>query len=260
MINSAAKWAKCFKPFSIALAKPNTFLSLAFFTSLVFGLAWTPFLRAEMEVERERMVQMDIQARGVKDESVLRAMRQVERHRFVPDFLQLLAYADHPLPIGEDQTISQPYIVALMTELLSLGPEDRVLEIGTGSGYQAAVLAEIAKEVYTIEIIPSLAESAEKRLKELGYQKVWVRAGDGYLGWPEKAPFDAIVVTAAPENIPQPLIDQLKIGGRMVIPVGGFPAQTLYLIRKTESGIEKEEVIPVRFVPMTGLAQDSNSG
>ncbi len=260
MINSAAKWVKCFKPFSIALAKPNAFLSLAFFISLVFGLASTPFLRAEREAEREHMVQADIQARGVEDESVLRAMRRVERHRFVPDSLQPLAYADHPLPIGEDQTISQPYIVALMTELLSLRPEDRVLEIGTGSGYQAAVLAEIAREVYTIEIIPSLAESAEKRLKELGYQNVWVRTGDGYLGWPEQAPFDAIIVTAAPDEIPKPLIDQLKVGGRMVIPVGDFPAQTLYLIRKTESGIEKEEIIPVRFVPMTGLAQTNDSG
>jgi protein-L-isoaspartate(D-aspartate) O-methyltransferase len=235
-----------------------SFLSLFFFF-VISLLNPTIFLSAEMEAEREHMVRMDIQSRGITDESVLNAMSRVERHQFVPEHLRPFGYADHPLPIGEDQTISQPYIVALMTELLELKPEDRVLEIGTGSGYQAAVLAEIAREVYTIEIIPSLAESAKKRLKELGYQNVWVRAGDGYLGWPEKAPFDAIVVTAAPEDIPQPLIDQLKIGGRMVIPVGDFPAQTLYVVRKTESGIEKKEMIPVRFVPMTGAAQ-TNSG
>lgn len=226
----------------------------------VVSFFFTPvFLLADMEKERNRMVDTDIQARGIKDEAVLRAMRRVERHRFVPEPLQPIAYADQPLPIGEDQTISQPYIVALMTELLELKPEDKVLEIGTGSGYQAAVLAEIANEVYTIEIIPSLAQGAEKRLKELGYQNVFVRAGDGYLGWPEQAPFDAIIVTAAPEEIPKPLIDQLKVGGRMVIPAGNFPDQILYLVRKTESGIEKKEVIPVHFVPMTGIVQTANS-
>jgi protein-L-isoaspartate(D-aspartate) O-methyltransferase len=233
------------------------------FTLLIISFFFAPgFSFGAMEENREQMIEADLLSRGIKDESVLRAMRQVERHQFVPIFMQHLAYADHPLPIEEGQTISQPYIVALMTELLELKPEDKVLEIGTGSGYQAAVLAEIAKEVYTIEIIPPLAESAKGRLQELGYQNIFVRTGDGYLGWPEAAPFDGIIVTAAPENIPQPLIDQLKVGGRMVIPVGGNPAinpQLLYLIRKTESGVEKEEVIPVRFVPMTGAAQTLNS-
>ena len=146
-----------------------------------------------------------------------------------------------------------------MTELLEVDSGERVLEIGTGSGYQAAVLAELADEVYTIEIIPSLAERAKKRLEELGYQNAFVRTGDGYLGWPEKAPFDGIIVTAAPDDIPQPLLDQLKIGGRMVIPVGSFPDQILYLIQKTKEGVKKEEIIPVRFVSMTGLAQEGNS-
>ena len=205
------------------------------------------------------MVRFQIEARGVKDPAVLNAMRQVQRHQFVPTVLVPFAYSDGPLPIGEDQTISQPYIVALMTELLSLDSDDKVLEVGTGSGYQAAVLAEIVSEVYTIEILPGLAEGARKRLEQLGYQNVFVRTGDGYLGWPEKAPFDGIIVTAAPDEIPKPLLDQLKVGGRMVIPLGSFPNQTLYVIRKTEHGIEKEEVIPVRFVPMTGIAQDVNS-
>lgn len=204
------------------------------------------------------MVRFQIESRGVQNPHVLRAMRKVERHRFVPLSMRPFAYVDHPLPIGEDQTISQPYIVALMTELLAARPNDRVLEIGTGSGYQAAVLAEVANEVYTIEIIPSLAESAGKRLEELGYKNVFVRAGDGYLGWPEKAPFDGILVTAAPDDIPKPLLDQLKVGGRMVIPIGNYPDQTLYLIRKAEKGFEKQEIIPVRFVPMTGAVQEGN--
>lgn len=203
---------------------------------------------------RERMVAEQIESRGVKDKLVLDAMKKVPRHLFVPQGYIDLAYTDGPLPIGEDQTISQPYIVALMTELLGLKGGEKVLEIGTGSGYQAAVLAEIASQVYSIEIIPSLAESAEQRLEEMGYKNVTVRCGDGYVGWEEHAPFDGIIVTAAPVHIPQPLIDQLKVGGRMVIPVGDY-FQELLLVAKTKEGIKKESTIPVRFVPMTGEAE-----
>jgi len=203
---------------------------------------------------RERMVETQIEARGVKDKLVLDAIRKVPRHLFVSEGLRDIAYTDGPLPIGEEQTISQPYIVALMTELLGLKGGEKVLEIGTGSGYQAAVLAEIAKEVYTIEIICSLAEKAEKRLKGMGYKNITVKCADGYQGWREKAPFDAIIVTAAPEHIPQPLVDQLKIGGKLVIPVGDL-FQELVVVTKTEKGIKKETNIPVRFVPMTGEAE-----
>jgi len=203
---------------------------------------------------RNQMVNEQIIARGVKDELVLKAMRKVPRHLFVPEKLQDLAYNDFPLPIGEGQTISQPYIVAYMTERLGLKGGEKVLEVGTGSGYQAAILAEIAGEVYTIEIIPSLAKQAERRLKALGYTNVHVRQGDGYLGWPEQAPFDAIIVTAAPDHIPQPLIDQLKVGGRLILPLGE-EYQELVLVIKTEKGLHKERLIPVRFVPMTGEAE-----
>lgn len=204
--------------------------------------------------EKDRMVKNQIEARGVKDKLVLAAMLKVPRHGFVPEKWRDQAYTDSPLPIGEGQTISQPYIVALMTELLNLKGGEKVLEIGTGSGYQAAVLAEIAKEVYTIEIICPLAEKAEKRLKEMGYTNITVRCGDGYQGWKEHAPFDGVIVTAAPDHIPQPLIDQLKVGGRLVIPVGDF-YQELMVVVKTETGIKKMNAIPVRFVPMTGEAE-----
>ncbi|HEX9689888.1 MAG TPA: protein-L-isoaspartate(D-aspartate) O-methyltransferase [Thermoanaerobaculia bacterium] len=201
---------------------------------------------------RTRMVESQIVARGVRDPRVLAAMRKVPRHLFVDPSQRAQAYEDHPLPIPGNQTISQPYIVALMTELLELTPDSRVLEIGTGSGYQSAVLAEIAREVYTIEIVPELARSAAARLKELHYDNVTVREGDGYRGWPEHAPFDGIVVTAAPERIPQPLIDQLARGGVMVIPVGGF-FQELKLFRKSADGrVTEKDILPVRFVPMTG--------
>jgi len=203
---------------------------------------------------QESMVTEQIQRRGISDKLVLSAMRKVPRQEFVPDNMKSYAYEDSPLPIGENQTISQPYIVALMTELLGLKGGEKVLEIGTGSGYQAAVLAEIAKEVYTIEIIKYLADSADERLHRLGYKNVTVKYGDGYQGWEEHAPFDGIIVTAAPDHIPQPLVDQLKIGGRMVIPVGDT-FQELKLIVKKDKNITEKNIVPVRFVPMTGEAQ-----
>ena len=207
--------------------------------------------KGDFKTMREKMVETQIKARGVKDPRVLSAVLKVERHLFVPKDLQTSAYMDQPLPIGEGQTISQPYIVALMTELLELKGGEKVLEIGTGSGYQAAILAELAKEVYTIEIIEPLATSAKKLLLQLGYQNIMVKAGDGYLGWPEVAPFDAIIVTAAPDHIPKPLLEQLKEGGRMIVPVGTY-SQVLKKIVKRSGRIETTDVIPVVFVPMTG--------
>ncbi len=205
--------------------------------------------------QRLRMVTRQIANRGVTDSVVLDAMRTVPRHRFVPEQHRGEAYEDYPLPIGEDQTISQPYIVAVMTQILGLAPGDRVLEIGTGSGYQAAVLAEIVSQVYSIEIVESLGLRADSTLKALGYENVHVRIGDGYQGWPEQAPFDAIMVTAAPDHIPQPLVDQLAVGGRMVLPVGDSD-QNLVLLRKTKDGVIKEDQFGVRFVPMTGEAEN----
>jgi protein-L-isoaspartate(D-aspartate) O-methyltransferase len=201
------------------------------------------------------MVLEQLQGRDIEQEEVLRAMRRVPRHVLIPESAQELAYADRPLPIGERQTISQPYIVAAMTQALQLKPGSRVLEIGTGSGYQAAVLAEITDHVYTIEIVEELGRRSRKDLEELGYSKIQFRLGDGYQGWPESAPFDAIIVTAAPPHIPQSLIDQLAIGGRLVIPVG-VRNQDLLLIEKTEDGSETRSLMGVRFVPMTGEAQD----
>jgi protein-L-isoaspartate(D-aspartate) O-methyltransferase len=203
---------------------------------------------------RDAMVDQQLRARGIEAPAVLEAMRKIPRHRFVPPAVRHLAYVDHPLPIGSGQTISQPYIVAYMTEAADISPDEKVLEIGTGSGYQAAVLGEIAREVYTIEIIPELAERAQKTLAELGYANVHAKTGDGYLGWPEHAPFDAIVVTAAPEQVPQALVDQLALGGRMVIPVGAT-IQHMMIIEKTPKGVVERRTIPVRFVPMTGKPQ-----
>jgi protein-L-isoaspartate(D-aspartate) O-methyltransferase len=199
------------------------------------------------------MVERQIAARGITNQAVLAAMRQVPRHQFVPESLRHRAYDDRPLPIGQGQTISQPYIVALMTEILELSPGEKVLEIGTGSGYQAAVLAELTNQVYTIEIVEILGKRAESTLRRLGYDQVRVRIGDGYLGWEEYAPYDAIIVTCAPEHIPQPLIDQLADGGRMVIPVGqqGY-TQTLTLVEKQGGEVRQAAIIPVLFVPMTG--------
>jgi protein-L-isoaspartate(D-aspartate) O-methyltransferase len=208
-----------------------------------------------LETARLHMVERQIEGRGVRDRNVLNAMRKVPRHEFVPDIQKRLAYADTPLPIGENQTISQPYIVAFMTESLGLQGTDRVLEIGTGSGYQAAVLAEIVDTVYTIEIVEPLGRRAEKLLKQLGYSNIEVRIGDGYAGWPEQAPFDAVIVTAAPDHIPQPLIDQLKPGGRLVIPVGDRE-QTLTRVTITDTGVVRENLLPVIFVPMTGRARE----
>ena len=200
---------------------------------------------------RSEMVKKQIAARGISDKRVLAAMEKVARHRFVPEELRGHAYGDYPLPIEAGQTISQPYIVALMTELADIGKEDTVLEIGTGSGYQAAVLGELAAHVYTIEIIDTLAATAKRRLEDLGYENVTVKPGDGYRGWPEHAPFDAIIVTAAPEKIPQPLIDQLAEGGKLVIPVGSS-SQQLVLLKKTDGKITQDSITPVIFVPMTG--------
>ena len=203
---------------------------------------------------RNKMVQEQIISRGIKDSKVINAMRKVPRHHFIPEENKRLAYNDGPVSIGFGQTISQPYIVALMTESLKLKGDEKVLEIGTGSGYQAAILAEIVKEVYTVEILEPLSVSASKKLKELGYNNIEVKTGDGYKGLKEHSPYDCIIVTAAPPKIPQPLIDQLKIGGRMIIPVGRW-FQELVLIEKSDKGITKKKIVSVMFVPMTGEAQ-----
>ena len=213
-----------------------------------------PVAKDPEAVTRERMVDDTIARRNVKDERVLAAMRKVPRHAFVPAELRAQAYEDRALPIGLKQTISQPYIVAVMAEVARIEPGDRVLEIGTGSGYGAAVLAELARDVYTIEILEPLAKRAAETLRELGYDNVHVRFGDGYKGWPSHQPFDAIVVTAAPPSVPEPLKQQLAIGGRLVIPVGKY-RQSLRVITRTKDGFEESSVLPVRFVPMTGEAQ-----
>jgi len=196
------------------------------------------------------MVRNQIRSRDIRDEQVLNAMLKVERHRFVPSSYRSEAYEDYPLGIGEGQTISQPYIVAFMTEALKLKPEDKVLEVGTGSGYQAAVLAEICDFVFTIEIFPSLASSASKVLTELGYTNIFIKTGDGYLGWEDHAPFDAIMVTCSPTHIPKPLEEQLAEGGRMIIPVGAVYTQELYLFEKKKGKLTQKSILPVRFVPM----------
>jgi len=224
-----------------------------FFPLVISGLVSLFILSSvhaqDFETKRDRMVKTQIEDRGVADKEVLRVMRKVERHRFVPTSLQSLAYEDMPLPIGQGQTISQPYIVALMTELLELKGHEKVLEIGTGSGYQAAILAELAGQVYTIEILALLAERAQELLNELGYKNIKIKRADGFLGWPEQAPFDAIIVTCAAREIPQALIEQLSEGGRMVIPQGDA-YQELKLLVKVDGKIKEHSIIPVRFVPM----------
>jgi protein-L-isoaspartate(D-aspartate) O-methyltransferase len=214
--------------------------------------AAAPPVQDEEEQARRRrvMVETQIRERGIRDVRVLEALRKVPRHRFVREQDVAAAYDDHPMAIGLGQTISQPYIVAFMTEALALAPGHKVLEIGTGSGYQAAVLGELAREVYTIEIHPELAARSAKVLAALGYTNVHVRAGDGYNGWPEQAPFDAVIVTAAPDHVPQPLIDQVKVGGRLVVPVG-TGVQQLIVYTRTGQGLREESRLPVRFVPLT---------
>lgn len=204
---------------------------------------------------RKEMVQSQIVARGVKDARVIEAMLKVPRHCFVPQGMVSYAYADSALPIEHKQTISQPYIVAFMTEALRLKGNEKVLEIGTGSGYQAAILAELASEVYTIEIVEPLAKSAEKLLSEMGYTNVSVKAGDGYQGWKEHAPFDAIIVTCAPDHIPLPLQEQLKVGGRMIIPVGDWAQELIYIEKVAPGKCIQKAILPVMFVPMTGEAE-----
>ena len=218
---------------------------------------WEP--DRDFESARRRMLDEQIVARGVSDPRVLAALLAVPRHELVPPAERSYAYEDRPLPLGEGQTISRPYIVAVMTELLALDGSERVLEVGTGSGYQAAVLSGLVREVYTIEIVPELARRAAADLARLGYANVHVREGDGYRGWPEEAPFDAIVVTAAPDHVPEPLVAQLAVGGRMVVPVGGL-IQDLVLVRREADGVRLEHGLGVRFVPMTGEAERRREG
>ena len=221
--------------------------------SLACGAAGVQTSQSESgrQVERSRMVDEQLRARDINSAKVLDAMLEVPRHLFVPETQRAASYGDHPLPIGHEQTISQPYIVAFMTQALEIAPEHRVLEIGTGSGYQAAVLGVLAKDVYTIEIVAPLAERARVTLSNLGYRNVHVRTGNGYLGWPEHAPYDRIMVTAAPAEVPAALVEQLKVGGLMAIPVG-TATQELRILRRTPAGTETLHTLPVRFVPMTG--------
>lgn len=235
----------------------TTSFKFTFIASLLLVLPIAVFAQNNSDDEkiyqkmRLKMVQDQILTRGIGKGSVIKAMRDVPRHLFVPEDLKDQAYNDTPLPIGLEQTISQPAIVAYMTEAAEISKKDKVLEIGTGSGYQAAVLGEVAGEVYSIEILPEMAERAKGLLKDLGYNNVHLKTGNGYLGWPEQAPFDAIIVTAAPDEIPQTLIDQLAVGGKMVIPVG-TTIQEMLIITKTKNGINEKRTMPVRFVPMTG--------
>ena len=242
------------------LRKTVSSFRLLFFSSLAFFfpdfLYPKPVLPIDFETERKRMVDVDLRGRDIQDPNVLAAMLKVPRHEFVTGEYKKMAYADFPLPIGKDQTISQPYIVALMTQSARLHPGDRVLEVGTGSGYQAAVLAELVKEVYTVEIIEPLVSDARSDLKRLGYENVKVKYGDGYQGWEEFAPFDAILLTAATPEIPQPLIDQLKEGGRMVLPLERTLFQDLIRITKVKGQLKREKITGVKFVPMTGEVRE----
>lgn len=218
----------------------------------VSGLA---FAADSFEAQRRAMVETQIRQRGITQPEVLAAMGQVPRHLFVPESLRAQAYDRRPLSLGQGRTIYEPYLVALMTSLLDLKRGEKVLEVGTGSGYHAAVLSRIAREVYSVEIVHTVANQAAKKLSVLGYHNIQIRVGDGYQGWPEQAPFDAILLSAAPPHIPKPLMDQLRVGGKMVVPVGNF-FQDLLVITKTADGIEKRTIIPVRLSPMTGKVQD----
>src|SRR5437016_7229893 len=229
------------------------FLVLAAIAAAGCGQKPTP--ASDFAAQRQRMVTEQLKARGISDERVLNAMNKVPREEFVPPDSRAGSYEDGPLPIGYGQTISQPYIVAFMTEQLRLRPSDRLLEIGTGSGYQAAVFAELVADVYTIEIVEPLAKTAGATLQRLGYKNVHLRVGDGYQGWPEEAPFDAIIVTCAPDKVPEPLVEQLKDDGRMVIPVGERFAQQLYLLEKKNGQLKESATLPVRFVPMVRETQ-----
>jgi protein-L-isoaspartate(D-aspartate) O-methyltransferase len=237
-----------------SLRIPRLRIFLLLLLALV-GLSATGIAADRFAEQRREMVEEQIRLRGVANPAVLAAMERVPRHLFVPPPQRPAAYADTPLPIGHGQTISQPYIVARMTELLGVRRGDKVLEIGTGSGYQAAVLAEMGVQVYTIEIVEPLGREARATLSRLGYGSVEVRVGDGYKGWPAQAPFDAIIVTAAPPKIPQPLLDQVKAGGRIVLPVGEVWQDLEVLTKRRDGSFERQKVLPVRFVPMTGEAQ-----
>jgi len=228
---------------------------------IVFASIFSSFCESKeelLETLQARMIEVDLKGRDISDPEVLKAMATVQRHLFVPERFRKLAYDDRPLPIGEDQTISQPYIVALMTQSLKLKPEDKVLEIGTGSGYQAAILSVLVTEVFTIEIKEKLAKIASDRLKKLGYSNVHVKQGDGYLGWPDQAPFDVIIVTAADNEVPLPLIQQLKEGGRLIMPVGSTRLHQDLLLGKKDNGTMRyKNITAVIFVPMTGIAEEN---
>jgi protein-L-isoaspartate(D-aspartate) O-methyltransferase len=238
----------------LEMRRISRFLFSAAFVVTATGCHHSATSTSEFATERQKMVQQQLMPRGIHDERVLTAMAKVPREEFVPENMRGQSYADSALPIGHDQTISQPFIVAYMTEQLRLQPSDRVLEIGTGSGYQAAILAELAKDVYTIEIIEPLAKDASARLARLDYKNAHVKTGDGYHGWPEVAPFDAIIVTCAPDKVPRPLTQQLKEGGRMIVPVGNGLDQQLFLLEKKDGQLAERAILPVRFVPMIGEA------
>lgn len=231
--------------------------TIIFFWSFILSFTLCSSEQNNYEQQREQLVERHLIPQGINDKNVLKAMRTVERHRMVPENMQRYAYQDQPLPIGNEQTISQPFIVAFMTQAINPKPDMKVLEIGTGSGYQAAVLAEIVDEVYTIETVDELAERARETLTKMGYDNIHYKVGDGYHGWEEHAPFDAIIVTAAPETVPPRLVEQLKEGGKMVIPVGPSANQHLQLIEKKKNGkITTRDLLPVRFVPFTRRNQN----
>ncbi len=244
------------RPRSSVLTAIVALLAVVAMVGMKLAMAPSQDDEARFARARQKMVRHDLRGRDITDAKVLEVMGRIPRERFVPPSQKRKAYADHPLPIGHKQTISQPYIVAVMTQVAKPKPESRALDVGTGSGYQAAVLAKLCKEVYSIEIVKPLAEEAKKRLAEMGYDNVTVRCGDGYRGWPEKAPFDVIIVAAAPDHVPQPLIDQLAPGGRLVIPVGNARQELILIEKQPDGTIRRTNVCGVRFVPMTGEAKE----